>query len=210
MTLDDRYADICEPLFIVSDVTNVTAWQDGARSAALWFSEQRIEDEPSSGIKFLKEVFETFESRDRIFKNILEKEIGLDRNEFNKLRRRFDVLKDHTIRIADKSDKGWYKSDWSDVWKRYSIQTTSTPVDLSLTQTVTVYTPVTTDTLVTMVTEKEVEDMPATYEGKITPEVCKKIIEDLAPNGVVTTEMYQRRRKELGMPYNKEALNETA
>ena len=187
--LDDRNADLWEPLFIVSDVTNVTnvtnvtAWGRRAREAALWSADQRSEEDPSHNISILIEIRDVFVKEDRIFKHELETKIGVSRNEFNKLLRKFNIPKDHTIRINDKSGKGWYKSDWKVAFKRYEIDT---PV-----------TPVTMDTMVTIDTKQDRSiSVPFSCSGD-TPSDLEKIIKS---NPGMTYDEYQKKRSEHGLP----------
>jgi hypothetical protein len=157
-TLDDRNADLWEPLFIVADVTNVTnvtTWRTQAREAALWSAEQRSDDAPSNNVLVLMNIRDAFENEDRIFKSKVEDKIALGRNEFNRLLRKFNVPKDHAIRIGSENQKGWYKSEWGVVFKRYEIDTPVTPVTM-----------VTTDTMVTNETERSV---PVPCSSRDTP-----------------------------------------
>ncbi len=122
--LDDRNADMWEPLLIVSDVTGVTEWAAMAREAAKWFGQQRDLEEPSEGVQFLKEVRDIFNNVDRIFKSDLIKRLEdrcfhVERIQLNRWLRLYDIRSDQTIRIGDETQKGWYQSDRQDAWKRY-------------------------------------------------------------------------------------------
>jgi hypothetical protein len=128
--LDDRYADICEPLFIVTELiglAHLTRWKTYVRDAIGSYAQKRVDEESSRGILWLKEVRHIIGDKKRIFKQeiLKELEIRLDmhRNTVNALFRKFDIPKEHSIQIrtkdGDKIERGWYAYEWRDVFSRY-------------------------------------------------------------------------------------------
>lgn len=124
--IDDRYGDICEPLFVVTNVTNVTdvtRWKEALVNAIKSYASKRAEDEPSRNILWLGEVRDIIGDKDRVSKqdiiNQLESRLGMNRNVINSLIKKFDIPKDKPIRFIDKTERGWYSSDWVDVFSRY-------------------------------------------------------------------------------------------
>lgn len=159
--IDDRYADICEPLFAitelvtdVTDVTVVTRWKEALINAINSYASKRVDEEPSRNILWLMEVKSIIGDRDRVFKQEvvreLEDRLSMTRNIINALLRKFEIPKDKPIRIIDKTERGWYSSDWADVFSRYLV--TEIPA-------------VTTVTTVTSVTNDKESEAMATHEG---------------------------------------------
>jgi hypothetical protein len=209
--LNDREQDKWEPLFIVgqlADVTTVTpvtdvtgnlGWLERIKDAALELSEEDKDTDTTSKSELLLKDIENI-SFDKISTFNLLIEINkidesswstynfgkpLDGGGLARLLRPYGI-KPKTIRFDKDTDKGYYRSDFEDAFKRYLGVRPETPV-----------TPVTPVTLVTEVTPVTLgvtmpSNPPTPTPEKITPEKLAKLI---TPG--MTHEEYQEKRKAL-------------
>jgi hypothetical protein len=139
--LDDRQADICEPLFAIADVAG-SDWPERSRNALVRLCASEAEDD-SLGVKFLSAIRDAFVDADvdrLATKELLERLInqetdapwagwwendlrnGNTRGPAARLARLLKPYGIHArgIRLADgTTPRGYVREDFTDAWKRY-------------------------------------------------------------------------------------------
>lgn len=133
--LDDRAADAWEALLAIADSAG-GQWPEDARRAARVLSAGRTEDTASSGIRLLLDCRRIFEEsgEDRLSSERLVQALGArEESPWSDMtpRRLAAKLRHYkiaptTLRIGDKTAKGYMKEDFADAWKRY-LATPSSP-----------------------------------------------------------------------------------
>ena|GEM_PF-989108 len=140
--LDDRAADSWEALLAIAEVAG-DDWPDNARRAARVLSAGRMEETASSGIKLLIDCRRIFhaEGQDRLTsERLVEALTDLEESPWSDMtpRRLAAKLKHYriapgTIRVGDRTPKGYRKTDFTDAWRRY-LPTPSSPETASYPQ----------------------------------------------------------------------------
>lgn len=131
--ITDRPADVWEPLLAVADVAG-GAWPERARRAAEHLNAERVAVDPSLGAQLLGDIRNIFTSSatDRLSsEELVERLCALEEAPWGDLRgkaldarglarrlRQFDV-RPHTIRVQDRTPKGYEQTDFYDAWCRY-------------------------------------------------------------------------------------------
>jgi len=131
--LDDRAADIWEPLLAIADTAG-HEWAVLARQAALALSAKRGEDDKSMGVLLLGDIRAVLDAKvaARLPSAALAEALrsieespwsdwrgrGLDSRQLARRLRLFGV-RPHQIRLGDKTLKGYEASDFDDAWQRY-------------------------------------------------------------------------------------------
>ena len=131
--LDDRAADVWEPLFAIADVAGGD-WPQRARLAALALSVGDGRDNDSLGVRLLADVRAVFDERkaDRLSSGELaEALVAIEEAPWGDLRgkpleartlaRRLRPygIKPRVIRIGDATARGYERADFEDAWGRY-------------------------------------------------------------------------------------------
>jgi Protein of unknown function (DUF3631) len=136
----DRASDIWEPLIAIADVAHGD-WPTKARDAAVYFTRANAEDEArSSGVDLLDHIKEAFGAEQHIATTTLvERLCNRDESPWANIRgRALDPrglalrlknygIKSKTVRVGDKTAKGYDVADFADTWKRYLLS----PSDIS-------------------------------------------------------------------------------
>ena len=175
--VDDRDADIWEPLVAVADMVGGD-WPKRARAAAVALIAAAKEIEPSLGIRLLMDLMTVFGSDDALHtKTILAKLIAIEESPWGDLRgkplddrglakrlREYSIQPD-TIRIGEVRLKGYRREALADAWVRYASPAYP---ETSVTRVTSVTTQQNQGSLVTAVTDaqRNVTDTPP----KITSE----------------------------------------
>jgi hypothetical protein len=131
--LDDRAADIWEPLLAIADAAGGD-WPGRARAAALTLSAGRARNDESIGIRLLSDIRDVFSDRDtdRLTTVSLLEALNtseealwgdfrgrpLDSRWLSRLLRPYGV-KPKTVRLDGRTPKGYLKADFCDAWARY-------------------------------------------------------------------------------------------
>jgi hypothetical protein len=131
--VEDRNADVWEPLFAIADIAGAD-WPRRARSAAEALVKVTREEEPSLGVRLLADLRLIFgETADELAtKEILRKLIALDEAPWGNLKNDKELdarglanhlrpygVKSGTVRIGEDTPKGYKREDLIDVWRRY-------------------------------------------------------------------------------------------
>ena len=129
--VEDRSADVWEALLSVADKAGGD-WPERARVACLAFVADMREGTPSLGIRLLKDLKAVFGDKDQMSSNdILHALYDIEEAPWADLRGRpMDArglayrlsgykVKPQTVRIGDKTPKGYYAKDLWDSWERY-------------------------------------------------------------------------------------------
>jgi hypothetical protein len=125
--LNDRQADICEPLLAVADLAG-GEWPQKARQALIEVCVSE-ENEESIGVKLLTDIRRVFDEQDVANNNVK----GAGTNLSRKLKR-FGI-KSRVIRTSDDSTPhGFYRTDFEDVWARYCPHSMQPPGKVATTQ----------------------------------------------------------------------------
>ena len=128
----DRAADIWEPLIVIADAAG-TDWPDRARAAAIHFTRTNAEDESrSQGVELLVHIFEAFAGADKLWRDtLIERLIARDESPWASMhgkpldgrglamRLKPYGLKSKTVRVGDRTAKGYDTADFADAWGRY-------------------------------------------------------------------------------------------
>lgn len=129
----DRAADVWEPLLIIAETVGRGFLEKTFDAAAEIISERTAAD-PSLGVQLLRDIHVVFDSQDddNLASTLLiEKLCALEESPWGDLRgkqldarglarrlRAFEI-RPHTIRIADRTAKGYDIQDFFDAWRRY-------------------------------------------------------------------------------------------
>jgi uncharacterized protein DUF3631 len=149
--VEDRPADVWEPLLVIADAAGGT-WPDRARAACVTLIRARAEADPSLGVRLLADLATVFAEAnvDRLPSvELVEALVALEESPWADLRgkpldanglarrlRPYDI-RPHTIRVGDRTAKGYFHDDFGEAWERY-VPASLTPEPV---------TPVTADTL---------------------------------------------------------------
>jgi hypothetical protein len=136
--LSGRTGDIWEPLFAIANDWG-GPWPKRAEAAAKLLAVKDEEDEADPNIRLLADVREVFGQRQKIFvQDLLDGLLGLPdplyegpaldtlRHLTRQLRTTFGV-QTSTLRIGPRQNKGYSRSDFSDLWDRYLAGQVITP-----------------------------------------------------------------------------------
>lgn len=129
--VDDRAADVWEPLIVLADEVG-GRWPEEARRAAVSFVSDAKKEEPSLGIHLLRDIRLVFGSQRQIFSSELVQRLNdleeapwgnlkgtqMDARRLAKFLRSYDI-KSKQIRIGSASGKGYDKEAFWDAWQRY-------------------------------------------------------------------------------------------
>ena len=129
--IEDRAADVWEPLLAVADAAG-GKWPDRARVAAVALVANSKRSTPSLGIRLLADIRKAFNgqesmSTENILKSLCELEEApwadmrgkaLDARKLARLLKPYGV-ESRTVRIGDRTPKGYTKEDLWDPWIRY-------------------------------------------------------------------------------------------
>jgi Protein of unknown function (DUF3631) len=128
----DRDADVWEPLLAVADAAG-GEWPERARAAAVALVAQAKESTPSLGVRLLADVRTVFKDRDTMStETILTALLDLEEAPWVEivagkplnargLARRLGSygIKSKTVRVGDKTPRGYAREDLADAWARY-------------------------------------------------------------------------------------------
>ena len=131
--LNDRAADVWEPLLAIADMAG-GEWPTWARQSAIALSGGSGQEDESLGVTLLKDIQTVFKDKkvDRLFSADLATELGkIEESPWGDLRGKplnttglakrlkpFEI-KPRQIRVAANTSKGYTKEDFLDAWKRY-------------------------------------------------------------------------------------------
>jgi hypothetical protein len=131
--IEDRNADVWEPLLAVADVAD-GGWPDRARVAAVALVADLRDGTPSLGIRLLQDIRDLFDdaddvalSTDALLTNLRGIEEGpwadlrgreLDSRGLANRLRKYEI-RSRTIRVGDATPKGYRREDFEDAWSRY-------------------------------------------------------------------------------------------
>jgi len=131
--LDDRACDVWEPLLAIADLAGGD-WPERARSAALALSAGVEREDDSLGVRLLADVRCVFEERgtERLSSAELVAALvaveeapwgdlngkPLDERKLARLLKPYGI-RPHTVRIEDKTPKGYQRAAFEDDWSRY-------------------------------------------------------------------------------------------
>ena len=132
--LSDRAADVCEPLLAIAESIG-GEWPERARRAVVILCTGR-EDEQSRGTQLLRDIREVFDETgtsemfsDTIIEELIKKEESpwgeykqgkpLTKNTLARLLRPFGVRPSGTLRVGDRTGKGYQRAAFEDAWSRY-------------------------------------------------------------------------------------------
>lgn len=130
--VEDRAADIWEPLIAIADVAGAD-WPARARAAAVHFTRANSEDESrSAGVELLAHIREAFGGEEKIWtKELLRRLCARDESPWKDIRgkelddrglgRRLKAygIKSKDVRIGEGRHKGFVAGDFHDAWNRY-------------------------------------------------------------------------------------------
>jgi hypothetical protein len=129
--LTDRAPDCWEPLVAIADYVG-GAWPERARLAAVALHEERNERDPSLGVRLLADLRGVFGEAEHMFTDdILTRLRNMDESPWDDLygkpldsrglarRLRKYGVKPKSVRIGERSAKGYDRSDLHDPWTRY-------------------------------------------------------------------------------------------
>ncbi len=141
--IEDRNADVWEPLLAVADVADSgpdiadNSWSTRARVAAVALVAELQDSTPSLGVRLLADVRAVFEATSRpslateeLLAELREIEDGpwadlrgkaLDSRGLSRRLKPYDV-KPKTIRVGDSTPRGYTRDDFIDAWSRYLPQ----------------------------------------------------------------------------------------
>jgi Protein of unknown function (DUF3631) len=129
--VEDRNADLWEPLLAVADIAG-GEWPDAARKAATALVKVAAEVEPSLNIRLLADLRMVFGNEEAMATKTILAELcrledapwsdlkgkPLNDNQLARRLRQYDV-KSRNVRIGDAVPKGYTRADLYDVWRRY-------------------------------------------------------------------------------------------
>ncbi len=130
--LEDRNADVWEPLLAIADSAR-GEWPEKARVAAVSLVLLSAQEPPSLGIRLLSDLKKVFlDGHALSTEAILDQLTGLDESPWGDLRgkpltdrglaarlRPYKV-KPKTLRIGDKTPRGYERADFAEAWERYT------------------------------------------------------------------------------------------
>lgn len=124
--LDDRASDCWEILFIIADSVSGD-WPERVKSAALVLMTGESRQDESRGVKLLTDIAGIFEQVEQISsENLVDQLNKIEESSWDGINTRRLAsslkpfgIKPSTIRIGDKTPKGYRKSDFSDTFSRY-------------------------------------------------------------------------------------------
>ena len=130
--VEDRNADIWEPLLAVADVAG-GRWPDLARDAAVSMVEEANEKPVTIGIRLLADLREVFGADDRLTTvEILERLHSIDTAPWANIKgepidsrflarmlSKYEVPTGNTIKLSGKTHKGYERKHLADAWDRY-------------------------------------------------------------------------------------------
>ena len=132
--LNDRAADVWEPLLAISDMAG-GEWPTWARQSAIALSGDPVQEDDSLGVTLLKDIQRVFTDKkvDRLFSVDLASALvefeespwldirgkPLNANGLAKRLKPFNI-KPEQMRIAESSTKGYQREDFLDAWERYT------------------------------------------------------------------------------------------
>jgi hypothetical protein len=129
--VQDRDADVWEPLLVVADLVGGD-WPRRARRAAKALVEVAKEVEPSFGVLLLTHMKAVFGDADKLATEIILKKLheieeapwrdmkGKPLNDRGLARRLCEYgIKSRTVRIGDATPRGYERADFIDAWSRY-------------------------------------------------------------------------------------------
>jgi hypothetical protein len=138
--IEDRNADVWEPLLAVADVA-AGSWPDRARVAAVALVADLRDGTPSLGIRLLQDLRDLFDagqdvalSTDALLTNLKGIEEGpwsdlrgreLDSRGLANRLRKYEI-RSRTIRVGDTTPKGYRREDFEDAWSRYLPEKSAT------------------------------------------------------------------------------------
>jgi len=139
-SVTDRNADVWEPLLAIADAAG-GEWPERARVSAVTFVTLASVATPSLGIRLLADLRDVFGEREAMATNtMLDALVALDEAPWGDLKgkpldarrlanflRRYGV-ESKTVRIGDKTYKGYAREELHDPWLRYVGQPTDTAV----------------------------------------------------------------------------------
>lgn len=130
--IEDRPADVWEPLLAVADVAG-GRWPERARAACSMLAPQSVGRSASLGIRLLADLRSAFGTKDRLSTaEILERLHAVEEAPWSDLRgkpldarglaRMLDQygVTSTTVRIGDRTPKGYLAADLADAWQRYT------------------------------------------------------------------------------------------
>ncbi|MFT9396461.1 MAG: DUF3631 domain-containing protein [Bifidobacterium psychraerophilum] len=138
--IQDRDADVWEPLFIIAQIAG-GHWPQLVSDTAIRIIHKQHEEPQSIGERLLKDIRTVFDDHTAIYRSDLIEQLkriegapwrtlgksgdGIDSWYLTKTLKQYDIAKDyggraHSIRIGGMPhDWGYYKSDFQDAWTRY-------------------------------------------------------------------------------------------
>ena len=138
--LNDRAADVWEPLLAIADMAG-GEWPTWARQSAIALSGDPVQEDDSLGVTLLKDIQRVFTDKkvDRLFSVDLASALvefeespwldirgkPLNAGKLAKMLKPFNI-KPRQIRIAASNLKGYLKEDFIDAWERYTPYTGET------------------------------------------------------------------------------------
>lgn len=139
-TIEDRDADLWEPLIAIADLVG-GHWPNTVREAAVWLVAQSKDKAPTLGVKLLTDIRQVFGETDRVSTHdLLERLHALESSPWGNFRgapidarylaRTLDEyeIKPSTHRFSEHLLKGYLKSDFFDAWARYLPEEAKTEI----------------------------------------------------------------------------------
>ena len=144
--LGDRAADVCEPLLAIADTVG-GEWPTRLRRAVVLLCTGR-EDEQSRGAQLLTDIRDIFDEKggdamfsEGLIEELIKKEESiwgeyrngkpLTKNGLARLLKPFEIRPAGTIRVGDRTGKGYQRANFKDAWSRYLSPTTVTPSNVN-------------------------------------------------------------------------------
>ena len=129
--IEDRAADCWEPLLAIADEAGGD-WPKQAREAAVYFSSRSADETMTSGVELLAHIKEAFGTESHLATvALLERLRERDESPWKDIRgkplndrgltRRLKGygIKSKTVRVGDRTPKGYDSGDFYDAWRRY-------------------------------------------------------------------------------------------
>jgi hypothetical protein len=136
--IEDRAADVWEPLVIIGDQAG-EIWSQRLRLAAKVLNALRVDADESFGVKLLKDCQSVFENAERLTtSDLLNRLTSLEESPWSDLygkcltalglskRLAQFGIKPGTHRFGERTVRGYLRSDFKDAWDRY-LENTVTP-----------------------------------------------------------------------------------
>jgi hypothetical protein len=129
--IQDRNADVWEPLIVIADAAGGD-WPARARAAAVALVTRSKETEPSLGVRLLADIKVVFGSKDKMFTSDILSALNeieeapwgdikgkpLDGRGLARRLKEYDI-KSKTVRIGPTTGKGYDRADFLDMWARH-------------------------------------------------------------------------------------------